>query len=37
MEQQDCMPLASKHVYVKCRYGNITKTGTMEGFVELNN
>ena len=35
MEQQDCMLLAPISVYCQCRYGNTTKTRTVEGFVEL--
>ena len=35
MEQQDCMLLASASVHGKCRYGNTTKAGMVEGFVEL--
>ena len=33
-KQQDCMSLAPTSVYGQCRYGNTTKTGTVEGFVE---
>ena len=35
MEQQDCMLLALTGVYGKCRYGNTTNTGTVDGFIEL--
>ena len=35
IEKQDCMLLSLKSVYDQCRYGNTTKTGTVEGFVEL--
>ena len=35
MEKQDCMSLDLRGVYGQCQYGNTTKTGIEEGFVEL--